>query len=683
MARARIAKLRKQHASHIFNGLLFGGSTGSAGELFVHIPADERVVVGHLKDVGKSEFLPEYASLRCELTGPVEKHHEVGEPIYMTTGWANLIKHREPIEKQQSALTQMIHLHAPTKACDVHGNSYMSAGKMSKIVFKVTELADGPLIAKPKKFGRFPYNSKADFRKGSPLFDAMGEEKLFGGIVGPAACSCQGGLAEANAKGQLIKNWKLGKGLKISSRDFINNSVSHRGDMSTKKISILWRPGDWAMGCFFMQTLPQSSYLQGRGQCLHCAVEGAALVGCPEVIACGGGKVSIDAFEEKRKEYQRSVSMSADVLPAYSLKTHPPELVKRAPLSNLLDSYYPPEQNQDAKLGSKANAVETEVLEGERKDLAQNQYEEEAYSEDEPVDDEPTSISTLALVIDDSDVASIRSIGPFSGSAASTLVNPAILAAADEFVDLLLQDEILSPLFPVAFGRITAAKLERNLGRLVKQYALDLKAEASDALEREAFHLVRSRARYIAGRIRWQFDLTQTDHYAGIDQLQGQVTNKKPILERYLRGEKMAEPGAVNGQSVDRQNEKMPDARGLNESNLDLGDNDSNEGDLDPPSDSEQDGLDNLNRVKAFMIQSAAFSKLRNDFRLFVFPDLKDPMAELKDERIARLSTTTWGRLRAKVSEFSFLIRLLFRPSLSPGYQRITWICVSSTAAPR
>src|SRR5437762_9129271 len=159
----------------------------------------------------------------------------------------------------------------------------------------------------------------------------MGEEKLFGGIVGPAVCSCQGGLAEANAKGQLIKTWKLGKGLKINSRDFVNNSISHTNDMSTKKISILWRPGDWPMGCFLMQTLPQSSYLQGRGQCLYCAVEGVALAGCPEVIACGGGKVSIEAFEQGRQkamaEGQRSISMPANIVPgspASDVFTPPP-----------------------------------------------------------------------------------------------------------------------------------------------------------------------------------------------------------------------------------------------------------------------------------------------------------------------------------------------------------------------
>src|SRR5437764_1956509 len=301
-ARARIAKLRKQHASPIFQVSLFGGSTESAGDLFQRIAAQDRVLVGHVKGVGKSEFLDEYVSPRCELSGPVEKTHEAGEPIYMMVGWANLIKHREPIEKLHSAISQMAHIHTPAKAVDLHGNTYMSAGKLNRIVFTVKALADGPLLARPKKFGRFDYHSKADFKNGSILVDAMGEEKLFGGIVGPAVCSCQGGPAEANAKGQLIKTWKLGKGLKINSRDFVNSSISHTNDMSTKKISILWRPGDWAMGCFFMQTLPQSSYLQGRGQCLYCAVEGAALAGCPEVIACGGGKVSIEAFEQGRQK---------------------------------------------------------------------------------------------------------------------------------------------------------------------------------------------------------------------------------------------------------------------------------------------------------------------------------------------------------------------------------------------
>jgi hypothetical protein len=95
----------------------------------------------------------------------------------------------------------------------------------------------------------------------------------------------------------------LGKGLDIETAEVVGNSIKHTQRMKTGNIHILWRPGDWAMGCFFMQILPQSSYLQGYDQCLYCAVEGAALAGCPEVIACGGGKVYTQAPQSERPVY--------------------------------------------------------------------------------------------------------------------------------------------------------------------------------------------------------------------------------------------------------------------------------------------------------------------------------------------------------------------------------------------
>ncbi len=97
------------------------------------------------------------------------------------------------------------------------------------------------------------------------------------------------GCSRDRNKAQLIKDGKYGEGLKIVNRTFVGNSIEHTKGLAREKISILWCSGDWAMGVFFMQTLPQSSYLQGRGECLHCAVENAALAGCAEVIACGGG----------------------------------------------------------------------------------------------------------------------------------------------------------------------------------------------------------------------------------------------------------------------------------------------------------------------------------------------------------------------------------------------------------
>lgn len=124
----------------------------------------------------------------------------------------------------------------------------------------------------------------------------MGEEKLFGGVVGSVVCKCRGVANIAN--GDLTKKWRLGSAIKISSRDYVANSISHTQELSTKTVGILWRPGDWMMGLYFNSVLPQSSYIQGRGECLYCAVENAALTGCPEVIACGGGRVSWEALQE-------------------------------------------------------------------------------------------------------------------------------------------------------------------------------------------------------------------------------------------------------------------------------------------------------------------------------------------------------------------------------------------------
>ena len=114
-------------------------------------------------------------------------------------------------------------------------------------------------------------------------------------MIGPVHCGCS---IDAS-KSKLIERWKYGEELKLKSRDYVGNSIEHTKQMSTKQLSILWRTGDWPIGVFLMQTLPQSSYLQGQGECLHCAVENAALAGCPEVIACGGGQVSEEARNTK------------------------------------------------------------------------------------------------------------------------------------------------------------------------------------------------------------------------------------------------------------------------------------------------------------------------------------------------------------------------------------------------
>ena len=71
---------------------------------------------------------------------PTDGKHQKGKEIYMTSGWANLIKRREVLDKKHGMLAQMVHMNAPMKATDIHGNAYMSGGKLGKIVFKVKEL---------------------------------------------------------------------------------------------------------------------------------------------------------------------------------------------------------------------------------------------------------------------------------------------------------------------------------------------------------------------------------------------------------------------------------------------------------------------------------------------------------------------------------------------------------------
>jgi hypothetical protein len=71
------------------------------------------------------------------------------------------------------------------------------------------------------------------------------------------------------------------------------------------------------------------------------------------------------------------------------LKIQSPEPAKRALLSNWLE-------NKD----SGSNAVENGILEEDEKILEQNRYDEETESEDEPVDNEPASISALTGTVE-------------------------------------------------------------------------------------------------------------------------------------------------------------------------------------------------------------------------------------------------------------------------------------------
>ena len=80
-------------------------------------------------------------------------------------------------------------------------------------------------MAKARDFDKFDYKCNANYNRGRGGSEATDEEKLFGGIVGPAVCKCQG-IADIEKKGSLTKRWKRGK-LKIDSYDYVGNSIQH------------------------------------------------------------------------------------------------------------------------------------------------------------------------------------------------------------------------------------------------------------------------------------------------------------------------------------------------------------------------------------------------------------------------------------------------------------------------
>jgi hypothetical protein len=94
-------------------------------------------------------------------------------------------------------------------------------------------------------------------------------------------------------------------------------------------------------------------------------------------------------------------------------------------------------------------------------------------------------------------VIPVNSLGSTATGSSKTLI-PEALAAADEFVSLLIEDRSLNFLFSKAYRLIEPDRLERNIKRLLSAYASDLRQEASGGVEKEAVRLVWSRAGYIA-----------------------------------------------------------------------------------------------------------------------------------------------------------------------------------------
>jgi hypothetical protein len=182
-------------------------------------------------------------------------------------------------------------------------------------------------------------------------------------------------------------------------------------------------------------------------------------------------------------------------------------------------------------------------------------------------------------ISDISQASSLASIADsiFSFASASSMSSMmSTYGAGDRLIALLREDPVLRPLYQEGFAKISAEKLERNLRRLLKRFAVDLRKEAENLQQRCAAHFVRSRA-------------TNSAHII-CSSLGGNETKMTPKL--FLHVPREAEAKELE----------------------DVSDNSSD-------SDNQDDELADLCKLEEFLVTSRAFETLRQNLRLFVYPE--------------------------------------------------------------
>ena len=207
-------------------------------------------MIGKMEKADLATFNDPWKSCNCTFK-KLERRvtYTPGRPLYMPTAWARLLSQRKA-------------------ATAGSGSDESSPVPINFIVVET----NGALIAQPSGKGAFMSKHAAKSRH-------------YGAIVGPQSCDC----ASNSSTHDLSKTWKYNDKLTIPKARKPDKFLRHASTISSGEMVVLDYRGDWPTGVFYMQALPQSSYVQGKKQCLKCAIQAAAAVGCPQVITCNDG----------------------------------------------------------------------------------------------------------------------------------------------------------------------------------------------------------------------------------------------------------------------------------------------------------------------------------------------------------------------------------------------------------
>ena len=179
--------------------------------------------------------------------------------------------------------------------------------------------------------------------------------------------------------------------------------------------------------------------------------------------------------------------------------------------------------------------------------------------------------------------------------------------APEEFAKALLTDEIMAPLYITVLHRIDVGKLERNLVRLLKSYANDLRGEATTELERTAAKFARRYAQSVASHVCESLDPSRNSRYLTMRLLSEQALRNKEDIEQYLQQVAKSDTHS-----------DFPDTpKALQDNTVKLAYMHSDDSESD---ESDRPGLPNLKYVENFMTKSQAYAKLRENFQAFAAP---------------------------------------------------------------
>lgn len=218
-------------------------------------------------------------------------------------------------------------------------------------------------------------------------------------------------------------------------------------------------------------------------------------------------------------------------------------------------------------------------------------------------------------------------------TSSSTLSSEQVPRAVELFVDWLLKDEVIQPLLAIlAMNTTVAQKFEKNLGQILGNYSIRLRPEAQTPADREAIQFIRISKRSIANCLQRHTNPNWEKRSQQLQDASRQRADKDELLKRFGLTKPPLPVGtfdvyAKNDLERSDINPTMGDQR-LNNIGWDNVDLDNmptddlgvDDMELDDSEHSDANVLPNLGLVREFMTKSEAFDKLRNDFKISIFP---------------------------------------------------------------